>query len=353
MKFTIKTFNEILNNMANWVKSNSKDLSNFRPGSVIRTILESVALEIELLYYKMYKGFNTAIQESIFNSFNFKKASSISSRGEITITFREPLTQATVIPKGFKFSTVPTYWDVVTFETIQEITCEPGIGGITVEVVCTKPGLIGNIPEGLVTTIPNRLMVMDSVVNNKPMVGGAPEESLEERKKRFTHYIQTLAKGTLSAVHYGCLSVPGVAGAYVDEHVGYLEIYAHDVNGNLPEELRKEIEIALIEYRSAGIEVMIKPVEILGIDLVVTVTLAPEVPQSKVGEYEDMVAESLREYLNSYGVARNLLRADLIMFIRSISSSLIINAELNLQQDLVISTKELIRAGDIVVNAHI
>lgn len=353
MKFTIKTFSEILDNMANWVKSNSKNITNFRPGSVVRTMLESVALEIELLYYKMFKGFTQAIQESTFNSFDFGRVESTHSIGEITITFREPLSQAVVIPKGFKVSTPSTQWDLVEFETVGEIVCEAGIEGVTVPVRCTRPGIIGNISAGLVTIARNPLLMMDSVVNNKAMSGGFPEESIEERKKRFTHYIQTLAKGTVSAIEYGCRTVPGVAGAFVEEGIGFFKVYAHNSSGLLPESLRADIEHSLLDYRSAGIEPQIFPPEILSVELGVTITLADYVREDQIGEYELMIKKELVDYLNTYGVSRPLLRADLILFIRAISSSLVINTELSLEKDIATRPYQLIRPGEIDIKAHI
>ena len=167
MGLRIKTFNEILNSSANWVVSHSSKLSNFTVGSVIRTLLESVAIEIEALYFQMHKGFKYAIENSIFHSFDFYKLPAEPSTGQVTLIFREALTDRLLIPIGYRFSTisVDNEGTVLYFKTIENTTCEAGSTRAIVNVECETAGTIGNIPAWSIRSALSPMGIFEDIYN--------------------------------------------------------------------------------------------------------------------------------------------------------------------------------------------
>ena len=133
---------------ASWIVSHSSKLSNFTIGSVIRTLLESVAIEIEAMYFQMHKGFKYAIENSIFHSFDFYKLPAEPARGQVTIVFNEALTDRLLIPIGYRFSTISidNEGTILYFKTTENTTCESGSTMAIVNVECETAGTIGNIP---------------------------------------------------------------------------------------------------------------------------------------------------------------------------------------------------------------
>lgn len=346
MGLKLKTFSEILNNMIGWMVTRGSKISNFAVGSVIRTILEAISLEIEALYYEMSKGYKKALQHSVFYSFGFNKRSATPSSGMVTVRFKSSLPYNMIIPKGYKFSTIPIRGKVIHFVATQDVACVAGDTVANVPVECTTPGLVGNVPSGAIQICVTPLPFTQSVFNRMDFTNGQEEEDTAEVKKRFTEYIQTLSKGTISAVQYGCLTVQGVTGVYVEERIGVLDIYLHDINGDLPSTLEKAVRDTLLDYRAGGVEVRILPVTKRSVDLYMEVILSPGFDGSK---YQKMVQDSVTGYLNSYTVATSLRRADLIRYVMNIDTVAIQNVSINLNEDIIVENSEKIRAGVITV----
>ena len=346
MGLKLKTFSEILNKMIGWMVTRGSKISNFTVGSVIRTILEAISLEIEAVYYEMSKGYKKALQHSVFYSFGFSKKSATPSSGMVTVRFKSELPYNMVIPQGYKFSTVPVRGKVLHFAATQDVACASGDTVANVPVECTTPGTIGNVPSGAIQICVTPLPFTQSVFNRVDFTNGQEEEDIAEVKKRFTEYIQTLSKGTVSAVQYGCLTVQGVTGVYVEERIGVLDIYIHDINGDLPTALENSVRETLLDYRAGGVEVRILPVNKRPVDLSVQIILNSGFDDAR---YQKLVQESIADYLNSYTVATSLMRADLIRFVMNIDTVAIQNVNIDLSEDRIVQNSEKIRAGNITV----
>ncbi len=348
MGLKLKTFTETLNDMISWMVTRGSKISNFTVGSVIRTILEAISLEIEALYYQMDKGFKYALQHSVFYSFGFNRKGAIASNGTVTVRFKSEIPYNMIIPKGYKFSTVPVRGKVIHFESTVDVAVVSGDRVATVPVKCTVPGRIGNVPSGAIQICVNPLPFTQSVANSMDFINGAEEEDIADVKKRFTEYIQTLSKGTIKAVQYGCLTVQGVTGVYVDERIGVLDVYLHDINGELPPALELAVRETLIEYRAGGVEVRLLPVTHKSVDMHIEVILTSGFDTTK---YRKLVQDSVTGYLNSYTVATSLRRADIIRYIMNIDTVAIQNASISLTEDIIVQNNEKIRAGNITVTA--
>src|SRR4030042_1825097 len=81
MSFQIKKFSSILSSMINCVSSNTSKITDFNPGSVARTMLEAVAMELEELYYQLLQAAEEAIEEAVYRTFNFPRKPSERSTG--------------------------------------------------------------------------------------------------------------------------------------------------------------------------------------------------------------------------------------------------------------------------------
>lgn len=73
MAFQVKKFDSIIASMVNWISSNTTKITDFNVGSVVRTILEAIAMELEELYYQLMKAVKEAIEEAIYRAFNFPR----------------------------------------------------------------------------------------------------------------------------------------------------------------------------------------------------------------------------------------------------------------------------------------
>ena len=347
MALKMKTFNSILNDMANWVKSNTSSITNFRIGSVSRTLLEAVSVELESLYLQMHRGFKFCIENSIYHSFDFQKLPATPSSGDLTIEFIRPTTENIIIPQGYRFCTQMIDDVIVYFEVTKETIIPYGVDKALLRVQCTEGGVIGNVPSYSITRAVVQMPFIKTIYNENPFSNGLEEELTEDRKARFTKYINTLAKGTKEALKYGCLKTPGVAGVYVEERIGHVNIYVHDGGGELSPELKAKVEDNIIDYKAAGIQVSVLPITKKYLDLVLDVKLAPGFNTS---DYSNLIQSSVISFLNKSVVAKSVTMAELIRHVMNLDSNSILNVNLSISEDVPVQNHELIRAGTITVN---
>jgi len=83
MSFQIKKFNSIVASMINWVSSATDRITDFNVGSVSRTILEAVAIELEEIYYQLLRAVEEAIEEAIYRTFNFPRNPAQKATGNV------------------------------------------------------------------------------------------------------------------------------------------------------------------------------------------------------------------------------------------------------------------------------
>lgn len=72
--------------MINWVSSATNKITDFNVGSVTRTMLEAVAIELEELYYQLLRAVEEAIEEAIYRTFNFPRNPAQKATGNVRFT---------------------------------------------------------------------------------------------------------------------------------------------------------------------------------------------------------------------------------------------------------------------------
>jgi len=347
MGLKIKSFQEILRGMVDWTTMYSKKLTDFHVGSAVRTLLEAIASELEQFYYSMYKNINWAIENAIFKSFGFERRNAISSRGDLTITFSYPLAENLKVTKGTRFATANRAdAENLYFETEKDYIIKAGSIEAVIEVVCTKPGFIGNIGVDAIKLMVNPVPYVSEIGNKKAFTSGAEVESLAERKQRFNRYIETLARGTVSSLEYGTKEVEGITGVWVDDRkIGIVRVYAHDANGNLPTSLKDKVIKNLENYRAAGIEVEVHPIEKVEIDLDIVITVLQE---SNNEEFQATVYNNVMQYMNSFPVSKEFILAELNQLIMNIDDVAVLNVKIKSPaSDITVSPQTIIRPREV------
>lgn len=348
MGLKIKSFQEILRSMADWVVMNTKKITDFHVGSAIRTLLEAVSAELEQLYYSMYKNIKYAIENAVFKAFGFEKQQASYAYGDLTLYFSYPLRKDLVIPKGTRFATAEgNEVGQLIFETNTDYTVVEGSTEAVIRVYCTTPGVNGNITANSIKIMMNPIREVSEVNNLDGFKTGKEEESLAERKQRFNRYIETLSKGTLKSIEYGVKEVTGVAGVWVEEEIGLVKVYAHDANGDLDSDLKEKIIENLKNYRPAGIPVEVFSIEKMQLDLDVKITVSSAF---NTDDFKEYLIYSIDTYLNSFPVAQNFIVSDLVRFIMDFDTVAIKNCKvLSPTDDIVVAKQKIIRPKSINV----
>lgn len=342
----MKKFKDILQDMVTWLALTNTKVTNFTVGSVVRSILEAVAIEVESLYYFIQSNFESLQENSVYNSFDFEKKPAIPATGMVTVNFNQILVQSVLFPVGTLFYTVPIDGQTIYFESTQEVIASIGTVTVDIPVQCQQTGIVGNVPSFTIRRSVQSTPIMGDIYNQNRFFTGAPEESKEERKKRFSTFVKSIARATPDAVTYGCLQVNNVTGVYIQEGIGMVYVYAHDADGNLTDQMRTDLNNTLGNYRAAGVMSFVNGVTRKPIDLNIQVLINQGYnTDTLLFKVDDLVTV----YLSKFTVSKSLIKNDLIRYIMEIDKEAIANISIDLTTDVTVAPQELIRPGTINV----
>ena len=327
---------------------NTDRINDFTPGGITRTILESVALEIEMLYTLTKQNIKKGIETGVYEAFDFNRKEARRAYGDLEITFHTAVKNPTIISRGTKFfSTLPGYEQ--SYETIREYYIPAGTSQAYVEVYSLTPGTSGNIPKNIINTSTASQLNIDSVRNPNPILTGQDQEPLENVKKRFREFVDTRGRATAKSITYIVRQVPDISGVYVNNETGRVQVYAHDLNGNLSNELKDNVEKAVEDYRPSGIFLEVLPIVKREINVNVQVTLNTNT--ARTNAFRQEIEESITNYLNNKEVNDDLILTTLIQRVRNIDDYLIYDVEIKEPlTNVIVDNNELIRAGTVSVN---
>ena len=346
--FKIQDKDNILQKLIAWVSTNTERLTDFNPGSAIRTLLEAVSYQLEEFYYDLEQAVAFAIKNAGFHAFGFKRSAAKKAMGKVTIVYRDPLIERKIIAKGTELNTGKIKLRKTYYKTTEDVVVEAGSMSATVKVECTEVGTVGNALAGEICKLTVGDPNVHYISNMEDIVNGEDIESEIHREVRFREYVNTLQRGTAEAVAYGIKQVPGVHGVWVDDsYIGFVHAYVHDINGNLSKELKQKVLEALDDYRSGGIEVEVRA----AIKKVVNLNLKVHYRDGIFGEYYNgPVEELITDYINSMKVSDDLNISTLVTVINDRYRDVIAFMEVKNKDDVVTSKSELLRAGEIKVN---
>lgn len=172
-----------------------------------------------------------------------------------------------------------------------------------------------------VTTLFDRTL---QVTNDDPTAGGDDRETDSVFRDRIRDFWRTARRGILAAIEFGARTVPGVTSAQAIEELTnpaqparLVNLYISDPTGVANQQLADQVSIALLDYRAAGIAVIV-------------VTSQPEIVPVKLhltfraGVDTSSVANDLRaaviEFINSLPVNGTLALIELSSVVQRFQS---------------------------------
>jgi len=207
MSLIVQDYNTIVTAMITRLSANT-NVSDYNPGSVIRTFFEAVAVPIDETYFQLVEMLNGFYINSATGSDLDKRLSDyglqryLAQPSTLTLSFTSVLT---TIPAGTlvdlqAFSTTPT---------LSFVTTSAGSPGNSIPAICTTPGSVGNIPltfsPAYVWTVVNSNgNQITAVVNTSQGFNGANQESDDQFRARGIAYLQSLSKATNNAIIGAC-----------------------------------------------------------------------------------------------------------------------------------------------------
>jgi uncharacterized phage protein gp47/JayE len=190
----------------------------------------------------------------------------------------------------------------------------------------TKPGSVRAVQAGKLTQVgknqiqffANKAAIFDSTMtvnNDNPSAGGEDVEDDDTFRERIRGFWTTARRGTLGAIEYGALQVPGVVSAQASESLTYngdparvVNLYIADSSGVASDALAQLVRSNLFDFRAAGIAVIVYN----SLPQIINVTLTLKF---NAGTDTDTLSELIRvaivEYINSLPVNATLSKGAL------------------------------------------
>lgn len=164
-----------------------------------------------------------------------ERKAATAATGDVTVTG----TANTVIPAGTLFTTASLNEDdpAISYATTEQTTI-PASGSVTIEVVCSETGTIGNTIANTVILLGSSVSGITGVTNADPITGGTDEETDESLIARIEDYDKNQGDsyiGNISDYRRWAMSVAGVGNAIVipaNDQTGLVTIVITDANGD-------------------------------------------------------------------------------------------------------------------------
>lgn len=241
----IKTFDEIVRDMLQKVATRTR-LSNFNPGSIIRTLVEIVAFAIAELYALVAavvkQGFLATATgfwlELKVREYGLTRKPAVTTRG-VVVFGRRATTGNVTIPAGVIVSTLTDQnGRQYRFVTTEAVVLQAGQAEIGVPVIAEQPGAGYNVGAGAIQKLTVYVSGVDYVRNDGGWITaeGADMETDEELRRRgFLAWAELARGGTRDAYVAWALSVPGVKNVFVDDTLprgqGTVDVYIISTSG--------------------------------------------------------------------------------------------------------------------------
>ena len=254
--------------------------------------------------------------------------------------------------------TVPMSTPLQTLNGIEYITSQSvsfGTSDLTaiVNVRAAVGGKTSQVGANTIRQFSQPQLLWDKTLqvnNDLPTAGGEDTEPDDVYRERIRAFWNTARRGTLSAIQYGALTVPGVVSATVTEAlVGVqparvVNLRIADSSGVASSALAATVQASLDDYRAAGIAVIVDTSTPQIVTVQLKLTFSASVDSTILSEN---VRTAVVEYINSLAVGEVLYKSSLFAQLqRYQTSGLIVTQDTIVAPagDLVPSTGKTLRA---------
>lgn len=339
--FQIKNFPSITASMMNWMRATTKKVTDFNIGSIVRTMLEAVAAEIDQLYQQLFLGIRQAIPVSVFSSFNFAALPEITASGPMAVAITAAATDV-LVSAGTIFSQTVTS---VTYTSQADVTIPAGSTAAVVQVLASVAGPTGNLAAGTVFTPSPTPAGFVSATNQTGFVNGVVAETPAAQKTRFATYVQNLQRATVSAIDVGLATVQltdaagniteqvlfsKVVEPYLTDNtqpVGLFDAYIHNGSTGASSDLLTQANLVINGYtnsagigvpgwKAAGTQIVIAAATNEALNVVGTLTIAANATEATV---LTAAQAAISAYILASGIGGSALFAEIVALVMGTS----------------------------------
>ncbi len=259
----------------------------------------------------------------------------LARKGASAAITTEVFTRPTAAAGG---GTIPIGTKLISNSGIEYITISTATflaGGLSAsaDIRSVQAGKSFQVGANAIQQFDNQSQIFDQSIqltNPTAAAGGEDVESDDVFKARVRDFWRTARRGTVGAIEFGALTVPGVVSATAVEEIGsfgqpvrIVRLFIADSSGVASVALANLVTQALLDFRAGGIFVFVDLSQPQIIDILLRLTFVANINTVTLTA---QVQAAVVEYVNSLGVGQTLLRSDLnAVLARFKSSGLIAN----------------------------
>lgn len=261
-------YDEIVSSLLEELQRRSP-ISDTSVGSVARTLIEAVAVEIAQAYDKMegayLSGFIDTAEgkalDMVVSLLGVERKGAQYATGGVVFSRMNPVSEV-VIPRGTRVSTRASDPEQAKiYETTLTVRIPRGVSETEVPVRALSPGEGGVTDYDTITVLDTPIVGVDSVTNRRPTTVGGGRESDEELRERARSVVLSAGRSTVDALRNAVLALPGVRDVSIREMPhgipGEVDIVIDGLDMDDPM-VRARVEEAVDTRRPAGIRVNLK-----------------------------------------------------------------------------------------------
>lgn len=311
-------YDEIMAKAIRNMVAKQNKITDFNEGSVIHTILDTVARIAEREYVAIRQGYNEMLSCIPYSAFGFTKKQGQKAVGTV-VFYTDSVKDNTIqIPKG----TVVEGGGLL-FETTEEGSIQAGqLHSQEVQTIAQETGAIYNVSIGTISNVESNVPFVCSVKNTKPFTQACDTEQDADFEARFKAYIAGLSGTTSYAIKATALSVEGVRSVATVEHKPLLEgiynmsIYVEDGTGYATDDMLNRVHKAIEGdgtkenpgHLCPGINIRVLTPTITPID--VSCDIAIKSTDTDAAQKE--LTTSIIDYISSLTIGQSFLLAELV-----------------------------------------
>jgi uncharacterized phage protein gp47/JayE len=296
----VQSLTALVQTIAAGIQGRAAVLCDFKEGSVLRAISESVAgvllwmqgFILQVLTTTRAATSQGSDLDSFYADFYFYRLGNTYATGSVTYTRLSPSSSTPFIPVG---ATVLSNDGIQSFSVTADtsnpfyssilggFTLPAMVASITVLVTAVTPGAGGNVLAGAVTQMTTPITGVDNVVNTSQFTGGISSETDAAFRARFWAYIASLSEGTVAAIQYAIASLKlgmqstvmeNLTAAFVSQP-GFLCITVDDGSGYPSSTVISQAAVVANSARAGSISVGVFAPVVLSANIAITIVTAP------------------------------------------------------------------------------
>ncbi|HEU4561834.1 MAG TPA: hypothetical protein VFS20_28675 [Longimicrobium sp.] len=346
MSFQKRDFRELYQGLETQVRQRAPALTDWQEGSVVRSLFESVAWEMALLYEQMDLVYQAGYVDTATGA-NLDRVVAV-----LGITRNEPdFATGTVTFERDRGSTaeitIPVGTLVTTrddpdqrpprkgYLTLEEVRLRPGDVEVDAKVQAEERGPEMTSDSETVVLMPRPVPGVKSVRNRRPIrFLGREREGDEDLRERAKQVLLASGRASVTSIENALLGQPGVRGVRVregfettvtvgapndagttastaspDERLGrgVVQVYVDGLTADNAARLRARVD----EVRAAGVYVLMEPAVALNVQVVLKIEADPRVQGDELLVLERKVRDAVIRFLDRQSMGEPLLFSQL------------------------------------------